>query len=107
MQQPLILWHARISTIRAYPLEQPQKLRHLKISKYQEITRAHIFVPVAVESLGPINKEGHNFLQEIGPRLTLTTGDPREASYLSQRISIANQRYNALAILGCFPSSEE
>jgi hypothetical protein len=78
-----------------------------KMSKYLEITISHIFVPVAVESLGPMNKDGHNFLQEVGRRLSCTTGDPRETSFLFQRISVANQRYNAIAILGCLPLNDE
>jgi hypothetical protein len=75
--------------------------------KYQDVSDSHYFVPVAVESLGPINKEGHSFLQELGRRLTLATGDPRETSFLFQRISVANQRYNAIAIRGCIPANDE
>ena len=78
-----------------------------KIFKYQEIIRTHIFAPIAIESLGPINKEGLAFLQEIGRRLTRTTGDTSETAFLLQRISVANQRYNATAILGCFSSADE
>jgi len=78
-----------------------------KTSKYHDIVRSHIFVPLAIESLGPINKEGLDFLHEIGRRLTRVTGDNREASFLLQRISIANQRFNAMAILGCLPCSDE
>ena len=75
-----------------------------KVVKYNEIIRSHFFVPLAIESLGPINSEGLKFLHEIGRRLTRISGDPRETTFLLQRISIANQRYNATAILGCLPS---
>ena len=78
-----------------------------KTVKYQEITRSHIFVPLAIESLGPINAEGLAFLHEIGRRLARVSGDNRETAFLMQRISVANQRYNATAILGCLPSSVE
>ena len=55
------------------------------------------FVAIAVESLGPINEDGSIFLKEIGKRLTTISGDPRETSFLPQRISVTIQRYNAVA----------
>jgi hypothetical protein len=74
-----------------------------KIAKYQDIIRSHIFVPLAIESMGTINKDGLAFIHEIGRRLSSVTGDNRETAFLLQRLSIANQRYNAVAIRGCFP----
>jgi len=46
-------------------------------------------VPVAVETLGPPADEAQLFLAEIGRRATLCTADPREATFLYQRISVA------------------
>ena len=77
-----------------------------KEAKYRDISRTHLFVPVAVESLGPINKSGVDFLSTLGKHLTDKSGDPRETSFLFQRISIINQRMNAAAITGCFPKAE-
>lgn len=39
--------------------------------------------------------------------MALTSGDPRETSFLIQRISVLNQRCNAAAIAGCFKEVEE
>lgn len=76
-----------------------------KIAKYSAITTSHEFVPIAIETLGPINSSGEIFLKNLGKRLCLTTGEPRESSFLFQRISIALQRYNALSIRGTFGES--
>src|ERR1700759_5418594 len=76
-----------------------------KATKYGDLTRSHIFVPVAVESLGPINSSGVDFLSTLGKRLSDRSGDPRETSFLFQRISIINPRMNAVAVAGCFPTA--
>ena len=77
----------------------------LKHSKYASISATHIFVPVAVETLGPWNLEGLNFIKELGRRLSRVTSDPRETSFLLQRISVAVQRGNAASFLGSLPDS--
>jgi len=77
-----------------------------KVAKYSDISRTHLFVPIAVESLGPINRAGVDFLCTLGKQLSNKSGDPRETSFLFQRISIINQRMNAAAIAGCFPDAE-
>ena len=77
-----------------------------KVVKYSDISRTHHFVPIAVESLGPINSAGVDFLCTLGKHVSKTSGDPRETTFLFQRISIINQRMNAASIAGCFPVSE-
>ena len=74
-----------------------------KVSKYIEILRTHLFVPIAVESLGPINGAGVAFLCAVGKHLSAKSRDPRETSFLFQRVSIINQRMNSAAINGCYP----
>ena len=59
-----------------------------KIAKYSDISRTHLFVPIAVESLGPINRAGVDFLCTLGMQLSNKSGDPRETSFLFQRISV-------------------
>jgi len=49
------------------------------------------FVPIAVESHGPINRDALRFLSELGRRLAETTGDVRASSFLFQRISVVVQ----------------
>ena len=79
----------------------------LKIRKYDDLLPTHDFCPVAIETLGPINEEGLEFLSELGKRASLISGDPRETAFLFQRISVAQQRWNAIAFHGTFLGSEE
>jgi len=52
--------------------------------------------------LGPINPTGITFVSELGRILTDSRGDPRETSYLCQRVSPAVQCYNSVAFRGTF-----
>ena len=54
--------------------------------------------------LGPTDTTGIKltFLSELGHRLASVTGDPRETTYLFQRVSLAVQRYNSVAFKGNF-----
>ena len=52
--------------------------------------------------MGPINTTGIELIKQLGHRLTLTTGDKRETSYLFQRLSVSIQRFNAIAFRGSF-----
>ena len=71
-------------------------------NKYQAIKAVHDFVPTAVETLGPIKDEGMIFLRELGGRLSTASRDPRETSFLFQRVSDCMQRANAIAFRGSF-----
>ena len=77
-----------------------------KHEKYQPLASTHLFVPLAFETMGPINSEGLVFLSELGQKLSLVSGDPRETSFLFQRFSITMQRFNALAFRGTFTNQE-
>jgi len=52
-----------------------------KTAKYSNIQAHHIFQPVAVESLGPINASGRVFLSKLGRKLADQSGDDREISF--------------------------
>ena len=71
-----------------------------KISKYSELTTSYHFVPIAFETMGPINSSVVALIKELGRRMTLITGDIKETSYmyLFQRLSVAIQRFNAVAL---------
>ena len=71
-----------------------------KIEKYAGLPSSHLFVPIALETLGPINSAGVCFIREVGQRLSVVSGEPREATFLFQRISICIQLYNAIAFRG-------
>ena len=79
----------------------------LKHVKYHSIKAIHDFVPIAVETLRPINSEGLSFLRELGGRLSTATRDPRETSFLFQRVSVCMQRANAIAFRGSFSNFDE
>src|SRR6218665_1441800 len=65
-----------------------------KSAKYIAILPAYCFVPLAFETLGPINHEGMAFFNNLGHRLAQITGDSRETTFLYQRLSVAIQRFN-------------
>src|SRR6218665_385151 len=73
-----------------------------KSAKYTAILSAYSFVPLAFETLGSINHEGMAFFNNLGHRLAQITGDSRETTFLYQRLSVAIQRFNALAFRGTF-----
>ena len=51
---------------------------------------------------GAINKDGVDFLCDLGRRITQCTDDHRESAFLFQRISVLIQRYNAVTVSGTF-----
>ena len=77
-----------------------------KETKYQLLNNAYEFVPLALETMGPINSTGLDFISNIGRNLTLMSGDPRESAFLFQRLSITIQRFNAVAFRGTFFNSD-
>ena len=52
--------------------------------------------------MGPINQEGSVFLDELGNRIGEISEDPRERTFLCQRISIIIQKFNSIAFQGTF-----
>jgi len=54
---------------------------------------------VAVETLGPLSDEAHRLIAEIRRRAILCTADPRESTFLYQRILVAIQLFNAVCLL--------
>lgn len=76
-----------------------------KTTKYGGLPSTHIFQPVAIETLGPINPSACDFISEIGRRISTISGDRRETSFLYQRLSITIQRYNLVAFSGTFSSA--
>ena len=58
-----------------------------KIADYDGLASTHIFYPVAIETGGTCNHCAVELVQEIGRRVTLITGEPRESTFLSQQLS--------------------
>ena len=59
-----------------------------------------MIAPVAVETLGAWDSGSMKYVMDIGRRMSIVTGDPRETKFLFQRISVAIQRGNAASFLG-------
>ena len=62
-----------------------------KRAKYAGIIQSHHFVPIAIETLGPINMDGQRFLDSLGEHLSSICGDPRETTFLYQRQSVSSK----------------
>jgi hypothetical protein len=73
-----------------------------KESKYSELLVRYEFVPIALESHGPLNNKAMSFLKELGRRITVATSDTRETSHMFQRLSVALQRFNAVCVTDTF-----
>ena len=73
-----------------------------KEDKYVDLQQTYTFIPLAFETLGPINVKGVEFLQELGRRLAAISDDNRPTSFLFQRISITLQRFNAITVADTF-----
>ena len=79
----------------------------LKIDKYAALSKEYQFIPIAVETLGPVGEEATRFLQELGRRIEAVTKDSRSTSFLWQRLSVAVQKGNAACVLGTEHWDEE
>src|SRR6218665_2973527 len=77
-----------------------EKAATRKHAKYAELERKYTEVAIDVETLGSVNSEGLAFITELGRRLSNASGDTREARFLFQSLSVAVQRYNAVAFQG-------
>ena len=78
-----------------------------KCDKYTALAPFYSFVPLAFETLGPMNSAGSAFIDEIGNRTRSVTGDVRATSFLWQRLSMAVQRYNSICLLGTFAAHQD
>jgi hypothetical protein len=72
-----------------------------KDTEYSALTSRYDFIPLAFETLGPINNSALCFLSAIGQQTSFATLDSREADFLFQRITILIQRFDAI----CFSST--
>jgi len=54
------------------------------------------------KTFGPINQAGRDFLSSLGHRLSLVSDDPRESSFLFQRLSVSIQRFDSVCFCNSF-----
>jgi len=69
-----------------------------KQAKYATLSWSHMFQPIALETLGPINESAAKFLNDLGYRITSVSADDKKGQFLFQRLSIALQRFNAIFV---------
>ena len=74
------------------------KAEATEVAKYAALASTHLFVPLAFETLGTWGEHAKAFVAQMGRQTTGVTGDMRETDFLRQRLSVAIQRGNALAI---------
>ena len=77
-----------------------------KEEKYRDIDGRYIFEPIAVETLGIHNESARQLLADLGRRISESSGDARETSFLFQRISVLVQRFNAVLLPDSLPVSD-
>ena len=92
--------HASISSVSAGLVAEQSSAR--KLAKYSELAISHIFVPIAMQSFGPVCAQALNFLSELGRRISVVTGDMRKKTFLFQRLSNAIQRFNCILFKSTF-----
>ena len=73
-----------------------------KNTKYIDITSTHIFYHIDIETVGSWDVQALEVIEEIGRRITEATEDPKETTYLFQRLSMAIQRGNSLSFFNTF-----
>lgn len=114
----ILVWDATVSDTLApsylsQSVKSPGAVAHLaaqrKVSKYINISEDpnYIFIPFAIETLGPWCTEAISFMNSIGSLIHQKTGDPKSKTYIIQRISVAIQRGNSASIMGSFNNSNK
>ena len=73
-----------------------------KEAKYSYLPTTYQFQPVAIETTsGAVGPSTRVFLKDLGRRVRREAGEVMATPYLFQRISVAVQRGNTAAIMGC------
>jgi hypothetical protein len=91
------------SEVSGFAAEMACKRKHSKYSSI--ISSNYVFKGLAFETLGPWCKEAVDFINVIGNRLIVESGNSKSKKFLFERISLAIQRGNAASIRGTFPDS--
>src|ERR1700743_820126 len=67
-----------------------------KVEKYSDLSADYHFQPISLESLRPVSSSSEAFITELGHRISLIPGDPKEQLFLWQRISVCFQRHHSI-----------
>ena len=71
-----------------------------KQTKYSSLLATFDFAPVAIKTLGAWGPGANDLIKDLGHRIAATTGENRSTFFLRQRLDIAVQRGNAVAVRG-------
>ena len=85
------------STTSVTPYEVAEETALPKRAKYARIIQLHIFIPIAIETLGPISMDFQRFFDSLGNHLSSVSGNPRETLFLYHRISVLIHISNLVA----------
>ena len=66
----------------------------------------NVFYPIAIETAGSWDIQATELIEELGRRITEATEDPKETTYLFQRILITIHRGNALSFFNTFDRND-
>jgi len=86
--------------------EMAARRKEAKYATLQTHCDFHPMVPIAVETLAPINESATSFLYDLGRRISFVSGENREPQFLFRRISVVIQRFNAVLLHDGFLSSD-
>lgn len=70
----------------------------LKRTKYEPITNNYWFCPIAIDTIGAYGTQAAEIVKEIGSRNYQRSGQRQATFFLRQRISIAIQKGNSIAL---------
>ena len=73
-----------------------------KIRTYADLSRAFVFVPVDVETLGPICSVGEEFVTELGRRIANVSGDPRDTAFLFRKDFYSSSEGQCCSCIGSY-----
>jgi len=65
-----------------------------KCQKYSELSTVYTFLPIAVETLGPMNDSAYESFEMLARKISDVIGDSREVSFAFQRLFVIIQRFN-------------
>ena len=75
-----------------------EKAEGSKMRKYSCLQPRYFVTPVAFETMGLPGKLTNYFINDLGKRIILATGDHRQGEFLWQRLAIAVQKGNAISV---------
>ena len=78
-----------------------------KCSKYFRLRSLYHFVPVGIETLGVFGPQTAAFLHDLGRHFKRATQEQEALNHLLERISVAVQRTNYVAIRGTLSINNE